>query len=594
MPESGTKSRYVNNGKAVEPVNSHQSAWLTHWTGSRVETSTHEHLTQFSRGEGNDYEFKKQSSGVEKASDNFGFSKGIKDVDLTMSLKKPGGQSFPFFKIGQQSGRTEVEAQPLNIETLSHIPTEEVKYHMFFGESSYSKDCTASPSRLPMNQRPFESEKIEFPSFLRQNNTPLLKTDPSTSTQRSPASIEEQYKRMQKHIGMGFFPNQTASPQHTKSRPLHHGSISFQNVPQFVHDVEELAGGLHTFSRTTHSLLITKQTDVKMYQESQIFRESRVSTQLKGEALRELNFSPIHFGQGQRGPKLQLLDSSDHESQDNVESVKATGDVLKNESPADTDAMDMESSKNNNLSGVHLSLRNKEIMEESSLPHLPPIDTRRKSKIELPDINLEVSDVPAASSSIGKAEPCPSRTQSLDMNALQFNVENTSHSNSNECSNSNMGSDPGSRWIKRLKLNASSNLALGTKTSKLAEPSSHGKKLAEPSSHGKLKDKCHGKESESLMVDSCSVDTNTKRDCKDITLLHSWIQRWSRNQNQKNPEIVETEKPDESKFTTDELQKKQFPSIAAMALMGKAMTGFQQCKFQKKESFVVWNTKAFE
>ncbi|GKD97357.1 F-box protein, partial [Tanacetum coccineum] len=235
-----------------------------------------------------------------------------------------------------------------------------------------------------------------------------------------------------------------------------------------------------------------------------------------------------------------------------------------------------------------------EIVEESSLPHLPPIDTSKKRKIELPDINLEVSDVPAASGSIEKAEPCTSRTQSLDMNALQFNVDNRSPSNSNECSNSNMGSEAGSRWIKRLKLTASSNLAVGTKTSKLAEPSSHGKKLAEPSSQGKLKDKCHGKESESVMAESCSVDTHTKRDCKDITLSHSWIQRWSHSQNQKNAAIVETDKPEDSKFTTDELQKKQFPSIAAMALMGKAMTGFQQCKFQKKESFVVWNTKAFE
>ncbi|GKA43073.1 F-box protein [Tanacetum coccineum] len=558
MPESGTKSRYVNNGKAVESVNSHQSAWLTHWTGSRVETSTHDHLTQFSRGGGNDYDFKKQLSGVEKASDNFDSSKGIKDVDLTMSLKKPGSQSFPFFRIGQQSGRTEVEAQPLNIETLSISHQRGENTHVYLASKQLFKGLHRVASSLPMNQ------------YLTR------------------------YKRMQKHIGMGFFPNQTTSPQHTKPRPMHHGSISHQNIPQFVHDLEELAGGLHTFSRTTHSVLITKQTDVKVYQESQIFRESRVSTQLKGEALRELNFSPLQFGQGQRGLKLQLLDSSDHESQDNVETVKPTGDVQKNESSADTDAVDMESSKKNNLSGVHLSLRNKEIMEASSLPHLPPIDTSRKRKIELPDINLEVSDVPAASGSIEKAEPCTSRTQSFDMNALQFNVDNTSHSNSNECSNSNMGSEAGSRWIKRLKLSASSNLALGTKTSKLAEPSSHGKKLAEPSSHGKLKDKCHGKESESVMAESCSVDTHTKRDCKDITLSHSWIQRWSHSQNQKNAAIVETDKPEDSKFTTDELQKKQFPSIAAMALMGKAMTGFQQCKFQKKESFVVWNTKAFE
>ncbi|GJY70857.1 hypothetical protein Tco_0474560 [Tanacetum coccineum] len=39
-----------------------------------------------------------------------------------------------------------------------------------------------------------------------------------------------------------------------------------------------------------------------------------------------------------------------------AEPVKPTRGVQKNESPAHTDAMDMESSKKNNLSGLHLSL----------------------------------------------------------------------------------------------------------------------------------------------------------------------------------------------------------------------------------------------
>ncbi|KAI7749359.1 hypothetical protein M8C21_031900 [Ambrosia artemisiifolia] len=568
MPESGAKSHVVDNGKTV------QSAWLTHWTGARPETSKHDHLTQISRSESNDlhdHDFKNHTSGVEMASDNFGYSKGIKDVDLTMSLVKPSSQSFAFFKRGQESGKSKEGVPELgpqvpdekltldfNLESSSREchpqPTEQVKYHMFFGESSYKPDNHTShePENFRHMSAAFASkpktEKSEMPSFLRHNNAAVLKTDPSTSSHHSHALIEEQYKRMQKHIGMGFFPRQTGSPQHSNPQTLHHGQYSLQNVPHFVQDVEMtgMPGGLHCFSRTTHSLLITKQTDVKVYQESQFFRESRASTQLKGEVFKELNFSHPRFGQSQQGVKLQLLDSSDHESQENVE---ASGEVQKNESSADTDTMDMESYKENHLSGAHLSTPNKDIMVESNIEK----DKHRKRKIELPDINLEVPAQPAASSSAEKAEPGTSRTQR-------------------------------SRWIKRLKL---------------TETPSHGRlsrffttvRVMEGEPEPML-DKHHGKRPESLTGDSSSVET--KRDSKEIKLAHSWIQRWSHRQNQKNLESAGTCQLDDSKLEMEELEKKQFPSIAAMALMGKAMTGFRQFKLQKRESFVVWNTKALE
>lgn len=378
MAESGAKLHRVNNGKGVQSVSPHQSAWLTHWTGPKLDLTTHDHLSQFTRSERDDRsDINKQLTGVEAASDNFGFSKDIKDVDLTMSLKKPSNQLFPFFKSGQEEqGETRVVqalghqvsheklTTGLKLETSSrerHLqPTEQVKYHMFFGESSsqpsdekcYKLDghtthgsdhfrhltaAFASKEHLQKN------EKSELPSFLRRHNAAFLKGDPSTSSHRSPALMEEQYKRMQKHIGMGFFPHQTGSPQ-----TVHHGSSSYQNVPHFVHDVEmaRMSGGLHSFSRTTHSLLITKQTDVKVYQDSQIYRESRVSTQLKGKSLREINCISPHFPQGQRGLKIQLLDSSD-QLQEYVEEVK----TQKNESSADTDAMDVEAFKKNRLSG---------------------------------------------------------------------------------------------------------------------------------------------------------------------------------------------------------------------------------------------------
>ncbi|KAK9077320.1 hypothetical protein SSX86_005657 [Deinandra increscens subsp. villosa] len=612
MPKSGAKSHTVNNGKTV------QSAWFTHWTGS--EMSKHDHSTQIVRSRGNDlndHGFKNHLSGVEMASDNFGSSKGIKDTDLTMSLMKPGSQSFPFFKRAQESGKLKEGVQALgpqvsnekltldfNLETSSresHLqPAEQVKYHMFFGDSSYKVDSHTNhePENYHHPTAAFaskpKSEKSEMTSFLRQNNTAVLKAPPSTSSHHSPAVIEDQSKRMQKHVGSGFFPHLIGSPQYSKSQTLHHGQYSLQNVPHFVNDVEvaRMPGGLHSFSRTTHSLLITKQTDIKVYQESQYYRESRVSTQFKGEAFNEPKCSHPYFGQSQQGVKLQLLNSSDHESHENAEDYGASGDVQKNESSADTDTMDMESFKENHLSGKffcrhhpYFMLTFQDIMVESNIEK----DKCRKRKIELPDMNLEISAQPAASSSTDKAEPGTSRTQSLDMNTLHLNLDQSTNSNSNSisnsCSNSNPDLDPGSRWIKRLKLSET--------------PSSHGRlsrffttvRVMEGIPESVL-DKNHGKGSESEAGDSSSAET--RREGKDITLSHSWIQRWSHKKSQKNPETAGTCQPDNPKSEMEELQKKQFPSIAAMALMGKAMTGFKQFKLQKKESFVVWNTKAIE
>ncbi|CAH1444846.1 unnamed protein product [Lactuca virosa] len=526
MPE---KSHPNNNGKAVESIEPHQSAWLTHWTGTRFESSTHVPSTRLIQNEEDDLDMKKHSKGVEIASDSCGSSKGINDLELAMSLKKPGSSS------------RECHFQP---EEASQIPSEQVKYHMFFGESrtthgpeniSQLKTIFTSKNHLPKTNSVAMEQEHKMPSFLRQDNVALLKTDPSTSSNSAPSLIAEQYKRMHKHIGMGFFPHQSC-PEVIKPGTMQ----SFQNVSHLE--------GLHSFSRTTHSVLITKQTDVKVYQEKQIFRESMVSTRLKEEAVREVNRSPAYFADSQRGVKLQLLESSDQESQEKIEDVKGAGDVQKNESSADTDTMDMESFKENHLSGVHFSPLNKVITMESNIPILPlskPKDTHRKRKMELPDINLEISSLPASSSSTEK--------------------------------------EKSSRWIKRLKLTGSGGSGLLRKTT----PQN---KLFTKVNVGPPSETVIG-ESSDRHNNNCNNNNNNK---EVITLSNAWIQRWSSNQGQKSPVVERIEKGDCKVGPPEEYEKKQFPSIAAMALMGKAMSGFQQCKFQKRESFMVWNTKGFE
>lgn len=66
-----------------------------------------------------------------------------------------------------------------------------------------------------------------------------------------------------------------------------------------------------------------------------------------------------------------------------------------------------------------------------------------------------------------------------------------------------------------------------------------------------------------------------------------WIRRWSRNSRLTPPppgQEAETAEP-----LSENLQGSPFPSLAAMALVGKAMTNFRPCKFQRRGSSLVWN-----
>lgn len=70
---------------------------------------------------------------------------------------------------------------------------------------------------------------------------------------------------------------------------------------------------------------------------------------------------------------------------------------------------------------------------------------------------------------------------------------------------------------------------------------------------------------------------------------------WCHNQTaspQKKPEAVMVCEPQCSK-AVDEFQKKQFPRIAAIVLMGKAMCGSHPREFRKRGSFVHWVIRDF-
>lgn len=234
-------------------------------------------------------------------------------------------------------------------------------------------------------------------------------------------------------------------------------------------------------------------------------------------------------------------------------------------------------------------------------------ETRDKlMKTNLPDINQELPNTAAYATSVDDKDTSTSRTQSLDVEHLLSHAEQSKILKSSIRTDIFVEPDPSSRWVKRLKLNPTS--AHGTKSSEMAEASSHEKvhklfsKIMECSitSSEPTMGRCQGKEQTAfdqtalLLRNSESSSIDSKKENQDIKLSHPWIRRWCHNvvvSPPKKSKAVEFCKPQCPKPVLDKAQKEHYPSLAAMALMGKAMSGFSPSEIRKMGSFVVWNSK---
>ncbi|CAL0329243.1 unnamed protein product [Lupinus luteus] len=233
---------------------------------------------------------------------------------------------------------------------------------------------------------------------------------------------------------------------------------------------------------------------------------------------------------------------------------------------------------------------------------------RKLVYVALPDINHEPPEVLTIASPVALActladrETSTSITHSLYVEHLLSHADGHAMSKS---SNSTLGPDSSSRWVKRLKLCPPSP-ANGTRSATIEETSLYGKvnnifsKMKGNKTSLEPKMAYHAEVQ--MVPDLCATgSTNgnssyTKENkTAAITLSHPWIRRWSRNHDvspQKRHELAELRKP-KSSNTLEEFQKKQFPSIAAMAMMGKVMNCLNPSEFMKKGPVVVWNVKGF-
>lgn len=222
-------------------------------------------------------------------------------------------------------------------------------------------------------------------SYLQQNKASVFQTGPSASNNHSPAFGGEQFSKMQNFSVLRRIQNQPNLSEVTKTKMLQHGCNSLRKFPGSLQDVETmricttvdslvpLSGGHPRFSKTTHSLLITKKTDLNSYNEEQTLRSSREFGGFDGNTCVDFQRVSPSFGHGQQGIKISPVGSSDSEGKENVDDVNPSGrfgtveDVktlgnpmdrrgkkvqddfdLKNESSAETDTMDLDDIKEKN------------------------------------------------------------------------------------------------------------------------------------------------------------------------------------------------------------------------------------------------------
>nr|XP_011457736.1 PREDICTED: uncharacterized protein LOC101295868 isoform X2 [Fragaria vesca subsp. vesca] len=471
------------------------------------------------------------------------------DSKLTVHQFKCGSASVPFFNFrDKEVNGTDSLLSPLLVANTNSYTSSTFLIH----EENINSKLASRSSGC---------------SLSRQNDAMLLQHDPSMSRKH----IQE----TQSKSGVGLFPNQSTSleaPRHEKEYREYYSAPSLQHavcntetmrICAAVDAEKESSGCLHM---TTP---FPRKTGGNLSEEGHIFGDTTVSTKLKGKAFCELLVSPEHAFPVQTELKLLPYRSATDSEEEDVRDGKRHANNLDNESSSETDTMDMDvfQFQDNFLLGLGSSPTNEHTQGGQKSPTSQSAFTSAREEVrgrrpftKLPDMNEELPELAGYASLADERETSTSRTQSLDVEHLLSHAEQPTNSKSSRSEDGPQGLDPNFRFHGRQQM------ALDETPMSLRTGES-----------------------------SSSDSVRTSRANENIPLSHPWIRRWSHKvfAPNKNSEAAVVSQPQSPKARFDQFQKKKFPSIAAMALMGKAMNGFNPCEFAKKGSFVVWNTKGF-
>ncbi|XP_019448493.1 PREDICTED: F-box protein At2g16365-like isoform X2 [Lupinus angustifolius] len=606
MPNDIAHACHEGEGVDAQVMHGYQSLWMSHWTQTNYKSST---TSARNRCEvKHDLRRDRRSEIVIDCSVHAGATREAdRDTRVTFSNEVDPGKSKKASLDSKWSGAS--QGKDRKFETESRCGDDNVSRYRTWSHLP-STSAHAAPQKETLGREYQLLSKGISPAPLlmksrcgvEQDNLAVAKPVWNSFVKSASGKVPNEYHtyslfiRGKKKSNL-FDPRRFSFPRWTQGGGDGYSTANADTMKIYtsIDSIEESSRDHPKMSQTTHHFLMSKKTDVNLSDQGQIFRESISPTKFKGNSFNEMiDSSPSTSDRDFEGAKLVARGSSKKsEGEENVQDLNSPTSQ-KNESSAETDTMDIDALRENHLSGI-VPLRTNKCFEDSQ--------NSPTSQVAITSVGEKKKGRPVAlASPVADRENSTSRTRSLDVEHL------LSHADENEMSksgNSSLGPDPSSRWVKRLKL-CSPRSAHGTKSATIGETSLHAKvnntfiKMKGSKTRLEPKMACHTEER--MVPDLCAtVLTNGKSSSTEenktaeITLSHPWIRRWCHNHDispQKKHALTEFREPKFSN-TPEEFQKKQFPSIAAMAMMGKAMNCLNPSELMKKGPVVVWNMKGF-
>ncbi|KAG9449694.1 hypothetical protein H6P81_009659 [Aristolochia fimbriata] len=371
-----------------------------------------------------------------------------------------------------------------------------------------------------------------------------------------------------------------------------------------VDSMEQTTRGPSKFSKTTQHMLITKKTDFNLsHRGDEMVENSTKHTNLKGNTFDRILNQPSFIGRSKDQQKLQeLRDLSDRKKKD-VHTMSTRAGNRFNESSAETGIMffHMYQPRSSFAGGTsHLSDKNPAAVASSS----KAVEMGRL-RSEPPYPNEELRTAAAVARSSDDKELSTSPTESLGVeNFLSQIKQQPDYLSCNTQPEIPVAADSSSSWVKRLRISASESQALASNPWKAREEScgeninklvtrimSYQKTSSEPTLGKHLGKGTLGNRS-ILLANREAPSGESVEDHQDTSILsHFWIHRLRR----KREVPSETSKPSSQMMgeslsyevaLDEEFKKKQLPSIAAMAMMGKAMVNLRPLGLESCESTI--------
>ncbi|XP_015692775.1 uncharacterized protein LOC102722302 [Oryza brachyantha] len=184
-------------------------------------------------------------------------------------------------------------------------------------------------------------------------------------------------------------------------------------------------------------------------------------------------------------------------------------------------------------------------------------------------------------------------TARMDLDLMQFQMSRMRNQVAADTIQSQATAEPSDRWLKRLQLDSKDPHLPGSKRPKVGdcrpvieEPSS-----MRPCCDGSDDDIVDGDKEEQGLVEEVQIQGARETSPAGAKIDSRWIGRWC----QGGVPVYHEDDPDQRKEATKPVLASgglegQFPSITAMAMMGRAMSKVRPCQQERRGSFMVWKT----